>query len=247
MSGQGEVEEMMTDSYISIDLETTGLEPKHDKIIEIGALRVENGEVTGSFSTFVNPGRKLEEHITELTGIRDEELIKAPYIQEILPDLFGFMGDLPLLGHSILFDFSFLKKAAVNQKLSFERSAVDTLKIARKYLTELESRSLDYLCKYYDIPHQAHRALEDAKATHLLYGKLAEQFRDKEPTEGGLFRPSPLIYQVKRDTPATKAQKEQLYRLLEQKKINLPMDIEQLTRSEASRLMDKIKSGQFSG
>lgn len=236
----------MTDSYISIDLETTGLEPKHDKIIEIGALRVEKGQVTDSFSTFVNPGRKLEARITELTGIRDEDLTDAPYIQDVLPRLLAFMGELPLLGHSILFDFSFLKKAAVNQKLSFERSAVDTLKIARKYLTELESRSLDYLCKYYEIPHQAHRALEDAKATHLLYGKLVEQFQDKEPTEGGLFVPVQLSYQVKRDTPATKAQKEQLYRLLEQKKINLPVDIEQLTRSEASRLVDKIKSGQIS-
>ena len=133
----------MTDSYISIDLETTGLEPKHDKIIEIGALQVEKGQITDSFSTFVNPGRKLEERITELTGIRDEDLADAPYIQDVLPKLLAFVGDLPLLGHSILFDFSFLKKAAVNQKLSFERGAVDTLKIARKYLPELESRSLD--------------------------------------------------------------------------------------------------------
>ena len=236
----------MTDSYISIDLETTGLEPKHDKIIEIGALRVEKGQITDSFSTFVNPGRKLEERITELTGIRDEDLADAPYIQDVLPKLLAFVGDLPLLGHSILFDFSFLKKAAVNQKLSFERGAVDTLKIARKYLPELESRSLDYLCKYYEIPHKAHRALEDARATHLLYGKLVEQFGGKEPAEGGLFVPVQLNYQVKRDTPATKAQKEQLYRLLEQKKINLPVEIEQLTRSEASRLVDKIRSGRFS-
>ncbi|MBQ2802958.1 MAG: 3'-5' exonuclease [Lachnospiraceae bacterium] len=236
----------MTDSYISIDLETTGLEPKHDKIIEIGALQVEKGQITDSFSTFVNPGRKLEERITELTGIRDEDLADAPYIQDVLPKLLAFVGDLPLLGHSILFDFSFLKKAAVNQKLSFERGAVDTLKIARKYLPELESRSLDYLCKYYEIPHKAHRALEDARATHLLYGKLVEQFGGKEPAEGGLFVPVQLNYQVKRDTPATKAQKEQLYRLLEQKKINLPVEIEQLTRSEASRLVDKIRSGRFS-
>ncbi len=234
----------MTDSYISIDLETTGLEPKHDKIIEIGALRVEKGQITDSFATFVNPGRRLEERITELTGIRDEDLSDAPYIQEVLPKLLDFMGDLPILGHSILFDFSFLKKAAVNEKLTFEKSAVDTLKIARKYLTELESRSLDYLCNYYRIPHQAHRALEDARATHLLYGKLVEQFYEKE--QGGLFLPTTLSYQVKRDTPATKAQKEQLVRLLEQKNIRLFVDIERLTRSEASRYVDKIKSGQLS-
>ncbi len=235
----------MINSYISIDLETTGLEPKHDKIIEIGALRVVDGEIQGSFSTFVNPGRELAQRITELTGIRDEDLFYAPYIETVLPDLMDFMGDLPILGHSILFDFSFLKKAAVNQKLVFEKKAVDTLKIARKYLPELESRSLDYLCKHYEIAHQAHRALEDAKATHILYQKLAEQFEEKEPGEGGLFAPVSLSYQVKRDTPATKAQKEQLMRLLECKKIQLSMDIERLTRSEASRLVDKIKSGQF--
>lgn len=236
----------MTDSYISIDLETTGLEPKHDKIIEIGALRVENGQITDTFSTFVNPGRKLEERIISLTGIRDGELSDAPYIQEVLPGLLDFMGSMPILGHSILFDFSFLKKAAVNQGLAFEKCAIDTLKIARKYLAELESRSLDYLCDYYQIPHQAHRALEDARATHLLYGRLAEFFYEKEPEGGGLFAPIPLSYQAKRDTPATRAQKEQLVRLLEQKKITLPVDIERLTRSEASRYVDKIKSGQIS-
>ena len=234
----------MTDTYISIDLETTGLEPKHDKIIEIGALRVEQGQITGSFSTFVNPGRKLDERITELTSIRDEDLTEAPYIQAVLPEIIEFMGDLPILGHSILFDFSFLKKAAVNERLTFEKNAIDTLKIARKYLAELESRSLDYLCNHYQIPHQAHRALEDARATHLLYGKLVEEFYDKE--QGSLFNPLPLSYQVKRDTPATKAQKEQLLRLLEQKNICLPVDVERLTRSEASRYVDKIKSGQIS-
>lgn len=234
----------MINSYISIDLETTGLEPKHDKIIEIGALRVVDGEIQDSFSSFVNPGRALEERITELTGITDADLSCAPYMEQVLPRLLSFMGDLPLLGHSILFDFSFLKKAAVNEKLGFERQAVDTLKIARKYLPDLESRSLDYLCRHYRIPHQAHRALEDARATHVLYGKLGEQFGEQEP-EDGLFAPKPLCYQVKRDTPATKAQKEQLLRLLEHKNIKLPMEIERLTRSEASRLVDKIKSGQF--
>ena len=235
----------MMNSYVCIDLETTGLDPKRDKIIEIGALRVENGEITGRFATFVNPGRVLEERITQLTGIRDEDLKDAPYIEDVLPGLMEFLGELPFLGHSVLFDFSFLKKAAVNQGIVLEKKAVDTLKIARKYLPELSSRSLDFLCRHFEIPHQAHRALEDAYATHLLYGRLAELFGDKEPLEGGLFVPVDLKYQVKKDTPATKAQKEQLARLLEQKKITLPEDIKRLTRSEASRYVDLIKSGRF--
>ena len=242
----------MYDTYVSIDLETTGLNPKRDRIIEIGAIRVERGEIREEFSTFVNPGRKLEERITELTGIRDEDLAEAPELDEVFPKLLEFMGDFPLLGHSILFDYSFLKKAAVDRKLTFERSAVDTLQIARKYLPDLPHRNLEYLCRYYEIPHHAHRALEDAKATDRLFRKLAELFyeekngeqalteSDGKTAKNTLFAPKPLHFQVKRDTPATKPQKERLYRLLEQHKITLEADVEKLTRSEAGRLVDKI-------
>ena len=97
----------MYDTYVSIDLETTGLNPKRDRIIEIGAIRVEQGQIVEEFSTFVDPGRKLEERITELTGIRDEDLADAPQLDEVFPKLLEFMGELPLLGHSILFDYSF--------------------------------------------------------------------------------------------------------------------------------------------
>lgn len=234
----------MYDTYVSIDLETTGLNPKRDRIIEIGAICVEQGEITGEFSTYVNPGRKLEERITALTGIRNEDLEDAPELDEIFPELLEFLGDLPLLGHRILFDYSFLKKAAVDRKLTFERSAVDTLQIARKYLPDLPHRNLEYLCRYYEIPHHAHRALEDAKATDQLFRKLTELFYEDENTgqavKNNLFVPQPLHFQVKRDTPATKPQKERLYRLQEQHKITLEVDVEKLTRSEASRLADKI-------
>ena len=234
----------MYDTYVSIDLETTGLNPKRDRIIEIGAIRVEQGQIVEEFSTFVDPGRKLEERITELTGIRDEDLADAPQLDEVFPKLLEFMGELPLLGHRILFDYSFLKKAAVDRKLKFERSAVDTLQIARKYLPELPHRNLEYLCRYYEIPHHAHRALEDAKATDQLFRKLAELFYCEETigqaAKNTLFEPQPLHFQVKRDTPATKPQKERLYRLQEQHKITLEVDVEKLTRSEAGRLVDKI-------
>ena len=234
----------MYDTYVSIDLETTGLNPKRDRIIEIGAIRVEQGEITGEFSTYVNPGRKLEERITALTGIRNEDLEDAPELDEIFPELLEFLGDLSLLGHRILFDYSFLKKAAVDRKLTFERSAVDTLQIARKYLPDLPHRNLEYLCRYYEIPHHAHRALEDAKATDQLFRKLTELFYEDEnngqAVKNNLFVPQPLHFQVKRDTPASKPQKERLYRLQEQHKITLEVDVEKLTRSEASRLADKI-------
>lgn len=232
----------MTDSYVCIDLETTGLNPKTDKIIEIGVVRVADNRVVEEWETFVNPGRMIGERITELTGIRDEQLEPAPVIAEVLPKLLEVVGDSVLLGHSVLFDYSFVKKAAVNQKLSFEKEGIDTLKIARKYLADLESRSLSGLCKYYGISHSAHRALHDARATVELYGKLAEQFYDKEEAEGkkSLFRPKRLCYQAKRDTPITIPQKEQLYKLVDKHKLIIDYEIDKLTRSEASRRIDRL-------
>lgn len=232
----------MTDSYVCIDLETTGLNPKTDKIIEIGIVKVENNKVVKEWETFVNPGRKLEERIVELTGIHDEQLSSAPGIEEALPKLLEIAGDSVLLGHSVLFDFSFVKKAAVNQRMSFEKDGIDTLKIARKYLADLESRSLPCLCRHYGISHSAHRALHDAKATVELYRKLAEQFYDKEEVEGdkSLFRPKKLCYQAKRDTPITIPQKEQLYKLVDRHKLIIDYDIAKLTRSEASRRIDQL-------
>ena len=232
----------MIDSYVCIDLETTGLNPKTDKIIEIGIVKVENNSVVQEWETFVNPGRRLEERIVELTGIHDEQLLSAPGIEEALPRLLEIAGDSVLLGHSVQFDFSFVKKAAVNQRISFEKDGIDTLKIARKYLADLESRSLPCLCRHYGISHSAHRALHDAKATVELYRKLAEQFYDKEEAEGdkSLFRPKKLFYQVKRDTPITIPQKEQLYKLVDRHKLILDYDIAKLTRSEASRRIDQL-------
>lgn len=236
----------MITSYVCVDLETTGLDPKRDKIIEIGAVKVVDGRVEETFQTLLSPGRKLEDKITELTGIRDEQLIHAPAIEEVLPAFLEFAGEEVLLGHSILFDYSFLKKAAVNQKQKFERKGMDTLKIARKYLPELESRSLGYLCGYYGIAHHAHRALDDAQATVELYHKLTELFYEKEQEEcrlspdKSLFEPKPLIYQVKRDTPITIPQREQLYKLLDKHKLMVDYEVEKLTRSEASRKISQI-------
>ncbi len=103
----------MTDSYVCIDLETTGLDPRRDKIIEIGVVRIERGETVGEWETFVNPGRKLPERIVELTGIHDGDLSGAKPIGEVLPELLGFLGEDVLLGHGILFDFSFLDRKSV--------------------------------------------------------------------------------------------------------------------------------------
>ncbi len=225
----------MINDYASLDLETTGLNTKHDKIIEVGAVRVRQGKVTDTFQRFVNPGRGLSETVCTLTGITEQMLESAPEIGSVLPELLEFIGGDILLGHRILFDYSFLKRAAVNQKMTFEKEGIDTLKLARKFLPDLESRKLEDLCGYYKIEHKAHRALGDAQAASDLFLKLSELFYNEKD-----FKPQKLIYQAKRETPITKPQKERLYKLLDQHKINIDYDVDKLTRNEASRITDKI-------
>ena len=153
---------MKTQDFTAIDVETTGLNPKMERIIEVGAVKVRGGKVVSRFESLLNPGRKLENRIVELTGITDEMLEEAPSPEEVMPQLLDFIGGDILLGHSLMFDYSFIKRLAVNLKLMEAQSTsmgIDTLKIARHFLMELESRSLSYLCQYFDIPHKPHRAL----------------------------------------------------------------------------------------
>lgn len=227
----------MIDSYVALDVETTGLNPKQDKIIEIGMVKVRSGEIVAELETFVNPGRRLEERIIALTGIQDEQLADAPDIAEVIPEALHFIGDDILVGHGILFDYSFVKKAAVNQRFIFEKKGIDTLKLAKLFLPGLQSRSLAFLCKYYGIEHNAHRALADAKAAAELYQKLAKLFYQENEAA---FEPNRLLYQVKRETPITIPQKEQLYKLLDRHKLKVDYQVEKLTRNEASRIIDRI-------
>lgn len=223
--------------YTSLDLETTGLEPKKDRIIEIGAVKVRNGRAAEEFQALVNPGRLLDEKICVLTGISNEMLAEAPEIGEVIGRLLEFIGEDILVGHRILFDYSFVKKAAVNHSLVFEKKGIDTLKLSRKLLPELESRSLESVCRYYGIEHKAHRALGDARASSDLYQRLAGQFYQGNEEE---FQPRQLVYQAKREGPISKRQKERLYKLLDKHKLTISYNVDKLTRNEADRLMDQI-------
>lgn len=120
-------------------------------------------------------------------------------MEEILDAFLAFLGDDVLLGHNMLFDYSFVKKAAVNQKRAFERSGIDTLRIAKRFLNDLASRNLGYLCEYYHIELDAHRALNDAVAAHELYKILVSAYGEREAEP---FLPKPLIYTVKKKVPS---------------------------------------------
>ncbi len=229
----------MTEEYTALDLETTGLNPKKDKIIEIGAVKVREGRIMDSFQCFVNPWRKLGEETRLLTGIDDGMLQDAPGIEEVLEPLIDFIGEDVLVGHRILFDYSFVKKAAVNRSLVFEKEGIDTLKLARKLLPDLESRKLGDLCNYYgiSIAYGFQKRLEDAEASSGLYQKLAELFY-KGNEEA--FMPRKLLFEAKKEMPVTKRQKERLYKLLDRHRITIEYQVDKLTKSEADRIMDQI-------
>lgn len=226
-------------SYVAVDIETTGLNAKLDKIIEIGAVKVIDGQIQDRYQTLVNPYRDLTDQTEQLTKITAAMLAGAPGIAEVIGGLVDFCEEgLPLLGHRILFDYSFLKRAAVNQKLLFERKGIDTLKLCRHFMPAEGKKNLAAACEYYGIVReQAHRAYADALDAHLLFQALLERHGKDEPGE---FEEKPLIYKVKREQPASKKQKEGLRYLLKYHKIDLPVQIDYLSRNEISRITDKI-------
>ncbi|MCI9534594.1 MAG: 3'-5' exonuclease [Lachnospiraceae bacterium] len=260
----------MEQSYVAVDLETTGLEAKRDKIIEIGAIHVVKGREIAAFHSMVNPHRRLKEQITELTGITDDMVENAPDIGDIIEEFAEFCGQAPLLGHRIMFDYSFLKRAAVNHGIPFEKNGIDTLKLCRHFLPEDQPKNLSAACEFFGIRRKkAHRALEDARDAHYLYQRLAEWLLTKDcplfleiGTGSGkikeedledvselrlgnkevkeVFMAKPMIYKVKKEQPATKKQKEDLRYLLKYHKIDVPVEIDHLSRNEVSRLQDQI-------
>lgn len=224
-------------SYIALDIETTGLSPKKDKIIEIGAYKIKDSEIIGYFESFINPGIELPDHTKELTGIREEEVRNAPYIEEKMEELLDFCEDLPLLGHMIIFDYSFIKKAVISAGYHFEKDGIDTLKLVREFMPTDAKKDLYSACRYYGIPMELHhRALNDALFSHLLYQTILE----KCVKEDFILFPKPLIYKVKKELPATKRQKEHLRKLINCHRISKHIDMEHLTKSEASRYADEI-------
>lgn len=239
-AGDGSTEEGggMVNSYVAVDLETTGLDPKKDKIIEIGAVRVEQGEVMDVYETFVNPYRLLKEETMDLTGIDDSDVGAAPGIEQVLPVFLEFAGELPILGHHVIFDYSFLKRAAVNQNLEFKREGIDTLILARMFMPEEEKKNLKAACVWFGVEQkERHRAMADAMASHQLYQAMKKRFAKERPEA---FYAKNLIYKVKKEQPASKRQKEHLQDLVKYHKIGLTVQIDHLTRNEISRITDRI-------
>ena len=149
-----------------IDFETTGLNTKVERIIEIGAVRLENGQITDTFTSYVNPGVPLKPVITQITGITDQDLMDAPSAAEVLPKLLSFIGTSPIAAHNIEFDSSILKHELKRLDLAFDAPEIDTLSFAQKLYPQLNRYRLSNVCKYLGVSlKNAHRAIHDATAT----------------------------------------------------------------------------------
>ena len=162
-------------SYVVFDIETTGFSPIKNRIIEIGAVKVSNGEITDRFSSFVNPQVPIPFEIEKLTSINDEMVMDAPVIEKVLPEFLSFCEGTVLVAHNASFDISFIRENAQRQQLPFDFTYVDTVGIARVLLPHQAKHTLDAVSKTLGISlENHHRAVDDAEATAQIFVKFTD-------------------------------------------------------------------------
>ncbi|OUP64125.1 PolC-type DNA polymerase III [Drancourtella sp. An177] len=177
---QGAGNQTLFDTYVVFDLETTGFSPIQDKIIEIGAVKVENGQITEKFSTFVNPKIPIPFEITKLTGITDEMVVDAKPIEEVLPEFLGFIKDAVLVAHNAGFDVSFIEQNCRYQNIKPDFASVDTVALARVLLPTLSKYKLNVVAKALNISlENHHRAVDDAGATAEIFVKFVDMLKER--------------------------------------------------------------------
>ena len=159
-------EESFDDEYVVFDIETTGFSSKNDKIIEIGAVKLKDGEIVDSFSTFVDPKVNIPYKITELTSITQNMVNGQPTIDEVLPKFMEFVGDSVLVAHNAAFDVGFIKKNLADMGKTLKNPVMDTVPLARYLYPDLKKVKLNLVAKHLGISlENHHRAVDDAKAT----------------------------------------------------------------------------------
>ena len=229
----------MINEYVVLDLEMTGLSARTDQIIEIGAVKIKDNQVVETMECLVNPKCEIPTRVVELTGITDEMVQAGRDKDEAIKELLDFIDGYILVGQNLSFDYSFLKQWAVNHKRPLEASACDTLKIARVLLPSEQPKKLESLCQYFGIERaRDHRALDDALETWQVFEKLKELSGNVENAQKH-FEPRRLTYRAKKQSPATPRQIKKLKEYREQHQIEDKINWEILTKSEASRIMDK--------
>ena len=168
-------------SFVVFDLETTGLSAVNNRIIEIGAVKVEEGKITERFSTFVNPKEPIPFEIEQLTGISDEMVIDAPPIEEVLPAFLEFCGGCVLIAHNASFDAGFIHQNCITLGIDAEFTVGDTVAMARMLLPSLGKYKLDTVAKALGVSlENHHRAVDDAACTAEIFVKFIRMFKERD-------------------------------------------------------------------
>ena len=167
-------------TYCVLDLETTGLSAKTEKITEIGIMKIKDGEVLEEFCEFVNPKKHIPERVQEITKITDDMVKDAPTIEEIFPKVLEFIKGTVLVSHNATFDIGFLKTIAKDLGYEFDYTYVDTLPLARKLYPELKKHKLGKIAEYLKIKVEvAHRALDDVDTTVKVLREMMKTLKDR--------------------------------------------------------------------
>ena len=170
---KGEADGHISGNYVVFDLETTGLSAASERITEIGAVKLINGEIGDEFNTFVNPGKPIPAKISELTGITDEMVADAPGEKEALQAFYDFCSECRILvAHNANFDTSFIRAAAIRNDMPYDFTSVDTVPVGRALYPDLKKHKLDAVAKYLELPpFQHHRACDDARVLAQIFQK----------------------------------------------------------------------------
>ena len=176
----------MDDEYIVLDIETTGLSFRTEKITEIGAVKVKDGEIVDTFECFVNPEVPIPQKIVEITHITDDMVKDAETIDIVMPKFLEFIGDLKLVAHNADFDVGFLKYNAENLGLKMDNEYIDSLKLSRQLYPEFKKHKLGIIAEKLGIKvENAHRALDDVKTLVKVFLKMLEKVNQEEPKKRG--------------------------------------------------------------
>ena len=169
-TGMSIKKEDLATSYVVFDLETTGLNPIDDHIIEIGALKYQDNELVDTFQVLINPSVSIPEEITKLTGISNEMVKDKASIDTVLKDFIDFIDDYPLVAHNGSFDLSFINANLIKCGMDIlNNKNIDTVKLSRDYISKLYNHKLTTIKNYFHLDYGSHRSLEDCMVTNYVY------------------------------------------------------------------------------
>ena len=251
-SVKGDADTGFDGTFICFDIETTGLSAARDKITEIGAVKVENGVITDTFSTFANPEMPIPQKITQLTGITDDMVKDAPSQSEAVDAFLEFAGDNVLVAHNAPFDTSFIAKACEDMGREYNYTSIDTVAISRAILTDIKNCKLDTVAKFLrlgDFNH--HRATDDAEMLARIFINLCQRLTDdygitktndiNTKIAGGDFKKLPTYHQI--ILVKNKTGLKNLYRLISYSHLNYFYKKPRIPKSELVKYREGLIIG----